>query len=206
MTVARSSNVSSTAPPGVPRERPEAADDDARVGARLRQLREARGLSARELARLASISPAYLSRLENGKVSPTVATLGRVVQAMDETIATLFDETRDDGLVVRAHERRAVRSRGVDDYRVTPSWATRLEVLESVVAPGQGSGPTSYNHPGDEECVLVLDGELDVVIEGEVYRLGTGDSATFPCKTPHHWRNPSTQVSRVLWIITPVLY
>jgi transcriptional regulator with XRE-family HTH domain len=62
------------------------------VGPRLRQLRERKSLSARQVAELAGVTPAYLSRLENGRVSPTVATLARLVAAMGETMATLFSD------------------------------------------------------------------------------------------------------------------
>ncbi len=179
---------------------------DPQVGARLRQLRQARNLSARDLAVAASVSPSYLSRLENAKVSPTVATLSRIVQAMGESIASLFGEPRDDGPVVRAGDRLLLRSRGVDDYRVTPGWTSRLEVLETLVDSGQGSGSAPHSHPGDEECVLVLDGQLDIWIDEVHHRLAAGDSATFACKSSHQWRNPATEPCRLLWIITPATY
>lgn len=184
--------------PGEQAERP--------VGARIRQLRQARNMSARDLAVAASVSPSYLSRLENAKVSPTVATLGRIVQAMGESIASLFGEARGDGPVVRADDRLLLRSRGVEDYRVTPGWASRLEVIETLVGSGQGSGAAPHSHPGDEECVLVLEGQFDIWIEEVHYRLGAGDSATFACKSPHMWRNPTQQPCRMLWIITPATY
>lgn len=185
---------------------PRAAPRDRQVGARIRQLRESHNMSARELAAAASVSPAYLSRLENEKVSPTVATLGRVVQAMGESIGSLFGEASGDGPVVRAGDRLLLRSRGVDDHRVTPGWASRLEVLETLVDAGEGSGRQSYSHPGDEECVLVLDGQLDVWIDDVCYRLHAGDSATFLCRSSHKWRNPTTRPCRALWIITPATY
>lgn len=180
--------------------------DHRTVGEKIRQMRERKGMSAKTLAGLAEVSAAYLSRLENAKVSPTVATLSRVVQAMGETIGTLFGDLPDDGPVVRAADRRLIHSRGVRDYRLTAGWATRLEVLESLVGGGEGSGPHLHTHPGDEECVVVLDGELTVWIGTERYLLSPGDSATYHCRTPHRWRNPMDQPCRVLWIITPANY
>ena len=59
---------------------------------------------------------------------------------------------------------------------------------------------------GEEECVLVLDGELELFLGDDRHHLLEGDSATFDCRTPHRWRNPSTEQSRVLWIITPASY
>ena len=133
------------------------------VGPRLRQLRDQKGLSARQVAGLAGLTPAYLSRLENGRVSPTVATLARLVEGMGETMATLFQEppgVRE--TVVRRADRHLLRSRGVLDSQVTPGWAKRLEILESLVEPGQGSSDDLHTHAGEEECVLVLDGQLDL--------------------------------------------
>jgi transcriptional regulator with XRE-family HTH domain len=185
----------------------QADPDPGEVGPRLRQLRDQKGLSARRVADLAGLTPAYLSRLENGRVSPTVATLARLVSAMGETMATLFQEppgSRE--TVVRRSERHLMRSRGVLDSQVTPGWAKRLEILESLVEPGQGSSDLLHTHAGDEECVLVLEGELDLYLGADRHHLETGDSATFDCRTPHRWRNPSTEPSRVLWIITPASY
>lgn len=181
-------------------------DADHHVGSKIRQMRQSKGMSAKRVAALAAVSPAYLSRLENARVSPTVATLSRVVQAMGETIGTLFGEPPYDGPVVRVDERLQVRSQGVHDYRITPGWASRLEVLESLVAAGEGSGPNLHTHPGDEECVLVLDGELTVWIGPDEYRLSAGDSATYQCRAPHRWRNPTDRPCRVLWVITPATY
>lgn len=186
---------------------PVPATPDGAVGPRLRQLRDQKGLSARQVADLAGVSPAYLSRLENGRVSPTVATLARLVSAMGETMATLFQETPGpEEVVVRRDARHLMRSRGVLDSQVTPGWAKRLEILESLVEPGQGSSSRLHTHAGDEECVLVLEGELDLYLGDDRHHLRTGDSATFGCRTPHRWRNPSTEPSRVLWIITPASY
>jgi transcriptional regulator with XRE-family HTH domain len=185
---------------------PDAASDGV-VGPRLRQLREQKSLSARQVAELAGVTPAYLSRLENGHVSPTVATLAKLVAAMGETMATLFSEPPGaEQPVVRRADRHLMRSRGVLDSQVTPGWAERLEVLESLVDPGQGSSDDLHTHAGDEECVLVLEGELDLFLGQERYRLGLGDSATFSCRVPHRWRNPSSKPARVLWIITPASY
>ena len=177
------------------------------VGPRLRQLREQKGMSARQVADQASLTPAYLSRLENGRVSPTVATLARLVSAMGETMATLFSEPP--GLhetVVRRADRHLMRSRGVLDSQVTPGWATRLEILESLVEPGEGSSDVLHTHAGEEECVLVLEGALDLYLGPERFHLEVGDSATFDSRTPHRWRNPSPERSRVLWVITPASY
>lgn len=179
---------------------------DERVGHRIRQLRRAKGLSSKELAARAGLTASYISRIENAKVSPTVATVGKLVQAMGESFASLFDDAQASGPVVRAGDRHPLHSRGVDDFRVTPAWASRLVVMESLIGPGQASGAQPHTHPGDEECVLILSGQLTVWLDSREYLLGPGDSATYLCRLPHRWRNGGTASSRVLWIITPAIY
>jgi transcriptional regulator with XRE-family HTH domain len=176
------------------------------LGWRVRQLRLAKGLSARELAVRSGLTATYISRLENAKLSPTVATLSRLVAAMGETITGLFSGEQELGPVVRAAQRTPLHSSGVVDFRITPSWTTRLEVLETIVAPGHGSGSKPHTHLGDEECVLVLDGTLTIWLDGDAHALGPGDSATFSCQRPHRWLNTSDRSCRALWIITPAVY
>lgn len=167
----------------------------------MRKLRIDRGLSARAVAARAGITPAYLSRLENDKVSPTVSTLTRVLQAIGVSVGHLFKS--EAGPVVRLGERRRVGSRGVADYLVTPEDAQRLRVLETVIEPGAGSGGQSYQHSGDEECILVLQGGLRVWLDEQPYELAAGDSITFACRRPHRWVNATGVTAKVIWVITP---
>jgi len=178
--------------------------DAGHVGVRVRELRKARRLSARELASRAGVSAAYLSRLENGRLSPTVSTLTRIMRAMGEPVSSAFGERDSSGPVVRVHERRVIRERGVADYLLSPTRSGRLEVLETVIQPGGGSGET-YTHPGNEECIVVLQGALRVWLDGDQYDLAPGDAITFPCRTPHRWENPSRGEARVMWVLTPAI-
>lgn len=181
--------------------------DDAAVGPRLRRLREHKGLTGRQVAEFAGLTPAYLSRLENGKVSPTVTTLAKLLAAIGETMATLYqDPPGPPTPVVRRAERHLMRSRGVLDSQVTPGWAKRLEILESLVEPGGGSGDHLHHHAGEEECMLVLEGEFDLWLGEQHLHLEIGDSATFACTVPHRWVNTSQAPARVLWVFTPSSY
>jgi transcriptional regulator with XRE-family HTH domain len=190
---------------GAAEEQPETTEEP-HVGDRVRRLRRENGLSGRELADLAGLTPAYLSRVENGRISPTVATLGRIVAAMGETFVHLFEDDDPDIHVIRAHDRTSVRSHGVVDFRITPAWASHLSALDSRVDAGQASGDTAHTHPGDEETAFVLDGALVLWVDGAEHRLETGDSLTYPPSLPHRWWNPGPGPSRVLWMMTPAAY
>ena len=176
------------------------------VGKRLRTARLAKGLSARQLAAQAQVTPAYLSRLENGQLSPTVSTLSRVMAALGEPVSVLFSGDDSPGPLVRRDARRVIRNHGVADELLSPTRSGRLEVLETVVTPNAGSGDEPYSHAGDEECIVVLAGQLRVQVRDTVYDLGEGDALTFACRAPHSWTNPGLAEARALWIITPAGY
>ena len=76
-----------------------------------------------------------------------------------------------------------------------------LPEMTYVTAPGPRV-IAKYSEGGSGLC----EGELDLYLGEERYHLELGDSATFDSRTPHRWRNPSTQQSRVLWAFTPATY
>ena len=77
-----------------PQTQPSGAIDLA-IGLSLRDLRERRGLTARQLAANADVSAAMISRIENGQVSPSIATLGALSRALDVPLVSLFRETAE---------------------------------------------------------------------------------------------------------------
>jgi transcriptional regulator with XRE-family HTH domain len=74
-------------------ETQQGSRNDIAIGAALRDLREDRGLTARQLAAIADISTAMISRIENGQVSPSISTLDALSKALDVPLVTLFRET-----------------------------------------------------------------------------------------------------------------
>lgn len=61
-------------------------EDRARIGSRIREIREARGIEARDLARLANIDAANLSRIENGKYSVGLDILSKIATALGKKV------------------------------------------------------------------------------------------------------------------------
>jgi transcriptional regulator with XRE-family HTH domain len=62
------------------------------IGGRLREARQQRQLSLRELAARADVSPSLLSQIENGRSNPSVMTLHNVATAMDVPITYFFPQ------------------------------------------------------------------------------------------------------------------
>lgn len=68
-------------------------DVDVAIGAALRSLREARRLTARQLAQQSGISAAMISRIENAQVSPSISTMTSLTHALDVPLVSLFRGT-----------------------------------------------------------------------------------------------------------------
>jgi transcriptional regulator with XRE-family HTH domain len=177
-----------------------------RIGARLRAARRERGLSLAELADRSGLTKGFLSEVERDLTSPSVGSLLRLCAALDLHVGDLFGG--DQGPVVRAGERTPIAfgGQGVDEFQLTPAGERRLLVLQSDIAPGGGSGDEPYSLASDAEFVHVLEGTLDVEVDGTRFRLAAGDSLTFDAAAPHTWSNPSrSRPARVLWVLVPAL-
>lgn len=175
------------------------------LGARLRWLRRSQDLTLRQLAERASVTESFLSQVERGVASPSVASLQRIARGLGLSIAQLFAGAGTAGRVVRARERRHVSYTGLRarDEFLTPGTATRLQLILSTIEPGGGTGDEPYTHESDEEVVLVLEGELDVWVADEHYHLDQGDTITYSSRLPHRNVNRGAHPAVVLFCITP---
>jgi transcriptional regulator with XRE-family HTH domain len=193
---------------GVAAPRREPGVDAATLGERLRAARLGHSLTLRDAAQRSGLSRAFLSQVERGEVSPSVASLTKIAEALDIHLAELFQpaEQRTEG-VVRAGEgvRMMLRPGEHWDEVLSPSLRGKLLVLRSTILPGAGSG-AAYHHPADEECVIVLEGRLDVEVDGVTHQLGEGDALTFSSRRQHGWKNTTREDVVAIWVITPPNY
>ena len=182
------------------RERP------AGIGPRLRAARLERGLSLADLASRAGLTKGFLSQVERDLVSPSVGSLLRVCEALGVGVGELFEPAA--GPLVRAADRPPIAfgGAGVDEFQLTPAGERRLQVIQSDIGPGGGSGDDAYGLGSEAEFVHVVDGTLDIEVGGEAYRLAAGDSLTFDAGVARRWANASpVQPARVLWVLVPAL-
>ncbi|HEV7605652.1 MAG TPA: cupin domain-containing protein [Candidatus Limnocylindrales bacterium] len=178
------------------------------LGVRIRALRQARGLTLRDVSQQAGVTESFLSQVERDVTSPSIATLQRIAHALDLSIAQLFAEEPETGRVVRREARRTVAFPGlksVDEF-LTSNMAGRLQVILSTIEPGGGTGAEPYTHDSDEEVVVVLAGVLDLWIADERYVLREGDAITFPSRLPHWNMNHGDAPVKVLFCLTPPSY
>jgi transcriptional regulator with XRE-family HTH domain len=177
------------------------AGPQVQLGERVRTLRVERGISVRTLATKAGFSPSFISQLENGQVSPSIASLERIAEALGTALVGFFDATSSTkNQIVRFKNRQ----------RLTSSWSrAKIEVLGPMggpsrpdavmitLSPGGRSGKNPSAHSG-EEFALVFDGRITLTLGSEIHELHRGDAVTFSSETPHLWENKSSGIARIL--------
>lgn len=179
------------------------------IGGRLRRRRLEQGLTMREVARRATLTESFISQLERDRVNPSVASLQRITSALGTSLGRLFDEAAPPtGRVVRRSQRARLTYPGLraTDYLLSPDLNGRLEVIWADADRGGGSGDQPYVHEGDEECVVVLRGRMEIWVGDDRYVLRAGDAITFSSRVPHRWKNVGRGKLTALWAITPPSY
>jgi DNA-binding transcriptional MerR regulator/mannose-6-phosphate isomerase-like protein (cupin superfamily) len=178
------------------------AENTASPGLRFRRLRQGRNLSLAQVASATGVSVGFLSALERGQMSASIATLRRIARYYRTNILSFFEPARDNSKLVRPTERKVLETTKGVRMELLAWGNTAMEPHLFRIKPGGGSGE-SYTHEG-EEFLHILRGEFEIWLNtDEHYRMKPGDSLYFQSSTPHRWRNPGKTESWVLWINTP---
>jgi transcriptional regulator with XRE-family HTH domain len=173
------------------------------VGANLRRLRSRRGLSLERLAQRSGVSRAMLSQIELGHSAPTITLLWKVARALEVTFSTLITErgiTAPRVLSARnakllTNQEATFSSRALfpfDQPRRTEFYELRLN------AAGEERAPP--HPPGTLENLVVTTGAVEIEVEGEIHRLGTGDAILFTADVPHRYRNTGP-IDAVMYLV-----
>ncbi|MCF1593611.1 helix-turn-helix domain-containing protein [Streptomyces muensis] len=152
---------------------------DARLGARLAELRAERGWSLGELAERSGISRSTLSRAERAEISPTASLLNRLCHVYGRTMSQLLSEVEaEPALLVRAAGQPVWEDRSSGFVRRSvspPHTGLRAELVEGRLGPGADIAYDRPPVPGLEQHIWVLEGALDVTVQETEHHLDTGD-------------------------------
>lgn len=165
------------------------ADGSSRyLGDNVRQLREGRGLTQQQIAKIAGIPRATWSNLESGTANPTLAVLTRVADALQTRLEELLGAPRTASRHVRAAELFARKRGQVEVRKLLPEALPGLEI-ERMHLPA-GASMTGVPHtPGTREYLTVEQGELELTVSGERFVLLRGDVVMFRGDQKHAYRN-----------------
>jgi transcriptional regulator with XRE-family HTH domain len=174
------------------------------VGPRLKELREAHGISMRALGQRSGLSANALSMIERGRASPSVSTLNKLAEALGISITEFFGPvaTKQHVVFVKADERKRVPfTRGLWEGLGGEAFTGRVEPFVLTLESGGASGTRAIVHTG-HELVYCLRGDLEYMVNDQVYELESGDSLLFAAHLRHRWRNPGRTVTNALIVLS----
>ena len=176
--------------------------DERTIGATIRQVRTAAGLTLTAVAKKAELTKSTLSKIENGQVSSPIATLVRLAQALRVPLAEFFAEPHTDPpFVVTRRGKGRIIATDVTRFGYTYealALGMRHKTAEPfllTIRPEDGKG--EFRH-GGEEFIYMLSGRLRFTVGEETLTLGPGDSLAFDPRLKHTTRALGTRPARFL--------
>jgi len=171
------------------------------VGARLQALRKKFGLSQRELARRADVTNSTLSMIEQGKVSPSVGSLEKILFAFPISLQEFFSASLElNPAVVDAAEFIQVR-RDNADFRILPlsmgAQKDNVCLAEQTYLPGARINSEWMTQRGFVGG-FVLQGKLELHLDGVKYYLASGDGFNFSLQRDHTFVNTGDDICKVV--------
>jgi transcriptional regulator with XRE-family HTH domain len=182
-----------------------------RIGERLRALRLKKKMGLVELGKHAGLSPAMLSKIERGRLFPTLPTLLRIALVFSVGLEYFFAGAREKPLVavmrrserIRLPERPGARAVAYQfeslDY-LAPE--RRFNAFFAEFFPIDADKARPHAHPG-VEFIYVIEGRLSVTVGDDEHVLDAGDSMYFDASVAHAYRRAGGRVCTALVVTTP---
>ena len=162
----------------------------ANLGSNIRQLREARGMTQEQMARISGVPRPTWANLESGVANPTLSVLVKVANALQVPLEELIGPQR---AVVKLYKADSlpVRERGgVRVRRLLPETIAGLEIDRMELSPG--AYMTGIPHtPGTREYLTCESGRVQLTVAGSSWELSPGDVVVFRGDQKHSYRSGS---------------
>lgn len=169
-------------------------DPAATLAANVRHLREARGLTHAQAAKLASVPRATWTNIESGTSNPTLAVVLKIAGALAVTLDELLAPPRATARLYRPSELPDRRRGEVAIRKLLPDPLPGLDLERIELPPGAGFAGVPHT-PGTREYLTCERGVLELAVAGTKYRLGEGDVVVFRGDQNHGYKNPGTKVA-----------
>lgn len=188
----------------------ESAANNNRLGEQLTEMRLAKGYSQRKLAQLAGLTNTAISGIEQGRNSPSINTLQRILQVLDCDLADFFtlyneEQKREIKTIVKAKDLIDIGSQNVALKLVHNGNPSRQLSMLIETYPPHSRTEEKITHEG-EEVGTVLSGNITIVLGDARYELVTGDSYVFDTNIPHTFINEGDEPTKIVSAHTPTTY
>lgn len=163
------------------------------IGKNLNNIRKQKKLSLDKVAELTGVSKAMLAQIEKGASNPTVTTLWKIATGLNVSFSYFMEEEESDIFYISHHDIKPIIE-DEEKMKVYPLFPydskRRFEVFTIELEPGCNHQSSPHND-GTEEYIIVTEGEMELVIESNHYKLACGDAIRYFANKHHSYRNTS---------------
>jgi transcriptional regulator with XRE-family HTH domain len=175
------------------------------VGGHLKAVRTMFGLSQRELAKRAGVTNGTISLIEQNRVSPSVSSLKKVLDGVPMSLAEFFtlDLQVNPQVFYASDELVDLGDRDVSLRLVAAKRPNRaMTIMQERYRPKADTGADMLSHKGEEGGV-VISGQIELTVGGQIRVLNPGDAYYFSSAVPHRFRNMSEESCEIISASTP---
>jgi transcriptional regulator with XRE-family HTH domain len=178
-----------------------------RLGQEIRLLRKRQGMTIVELSQKSGQSTGFLSQIERGISIPSVSAIESIARALGVRVTWFFEagevssSSEGDVVVRKGCHRRLTYANGITDQLLSPRLNGTIEMFLATFEPNSGNSDGWLTYSGDQQG-FVLEGQLRLVLENDIYELSAGDSFGFAGMVRHQYSNPGSTKALVLWVFT----
>lgn len=183
------------------------------IGDKIRSIRKSKNLTIVELSEQINVTSGYISQIERDLISPSLAVLKRLSEALDVPLSLLFTEDNEGNVItIQKDERTKVKfgNINVEIEFITPTSKSNdknasLEAFLFKIEPQSWVSENAIIHES-KVYLYVLTGEIQCHIGNNIYNISKGDSLCVPENKGHMIYNGNDEESEVLCIISPAIY
>lgn len=172
-----------------------------RIGIKIKELRHLCGLTQEELGDRCELTKGYISQLENELVSPSIATLTDILDALGTTLGDFFSQKEEKVVFKKADYFVKDGEESAITWLIPNSQKNEMEPLLLELKPGKAT-TQDMPHEG-EEFGYVLSGEITLTYGKERYKVKRGESFYIKSDKPHFLTNEGESLARVVWVASP---
>ncbi len=164
-------------------------------------------MSLRQLGAVANLSASSLSQIERGTVSPTLSSLSGIARALKVPLFDFFVGSYGDSLVLKKdqHLRLELPGSNVNYELISRRGSATVAVMRARLEAGHSVYDEPQSHP-QEECLFVLQGQIEVILGDEAILLNKYDAIHFDASTPHRFSAVGDSDAEYILCISPVVF
>lgn len=170
------------------------------LGKRVRSIRRRNGITLDQLAEATGLNKGYLSRIESGEKTPSIATLLKLADALEVSTGQLFGEevAKGDIQIVRARKPEGVRRNKYDVVPLSRGEGQPPGLSAFLVRPTANFVADRRAEHAGTEALYVIDGAIEIQFAKQLVRLSAGDFVQFPGHLTHQIRKTTPDATALV--------